>query len=108
MLSVVEHQHPLTSGERTDDMRTPDLPPSGGYSDQPQGTVCPPVSTGAAASLICFHYKNLRPMWAKDNMSKGSTIEDGFGSSWSITCPVCGNDSMHIVRPGKVQCENCD
>lgn len=34
------------------------------------------------------------------------TIEDGFGSSWSITCPHCGDDSMSVVRPGKVQCDS--
>lgn len=34
-------------------------------------------------------------------------IEDGFGSSWSAYCPECGNKSMHVVRPGKVQCSNC-
>ena len=35
------------------------------------------------------------------------TISDGFGSEWSITCPMCKQDTMHIVRPGKVQCRNC-
>ena len=36
-----------------------------------------------------------------------STIEDGFGSCWSAWCPSCGNKSMSIVRPGKVQCNHC-
>jgi hypothetical protein len=36
-----------------------------------------------------------------------SHIEDGFGSSWSIRCPECGQDSMQVVRPGKAQCSNC-
>lgn len=35
---------------------------------------------------------------------KDKTIEDGFGNAWSITCPTCGQDTMEIVRPGKVQC----
>jgi len=35
------------------------------------------------------------------------TISDGFGSEWSITCPMCKQDTMHVVRPGKVQCGNC-
>ena len=39
---------------------------------------------------------------------KKNTIEDGFGSSWSKTCCNCGKDAIHIVRPGKVQCGNCD
>jgi hypothetical protein len=32
------------------------------------------------------------------------TIEDGFGNAWSETCPTCGEQSMEVVRPGKVQC----
>ncbi len=35
-------------------------------------------------------------------------IEDGFGSGWSAWCPMCGEESMSIVRPGKVQCNNCE
>ncbi len=31
-------------------MNTHNLPPASGYSDQPQGEVCPPVQTGGAAS----------------------------------------------------------
>ena len=34
-------------------------------------------------------------------------VSDGFGSSWSKTCPMCGDDLMQIVRPGKVQCGRC-
>jgi len=36
-----------------------------------------------------------------------STIDDGFGNTWSITCPECKQQSMEIVRPGKAQCGNC-
>ena len=35
------------------------------------------------------------------------TIDDGFGSVWSAWCCRCGEKSMSIVRPGKVQCGNC-
>jgi len=35
------------------------------------------------------------------------TISDGFGSQWSIDCPMCGRRSMQIVRPGSAQCEHC-
>jgi len=35
------------------------------------------------------------------------TIEDGFGSVWSATCPNCGGKTMQVVRPGKVQCSQC-
>ena len=34
-------------------------------------------------------------------------IEDGFGSSWSAFCPMCGFKTMQVVRPGKVQCSFC-
>lgn len=35
------------------------------------------------------------------------TISDGFGSTWSKTCAMCGKKTMEIVRPGKVQCGEC-
>ena len=43
-----------------------------------------------------------------ESLENPNTIEDGFGNSWSIMCPLCKNPSMHIIRPGKVQCSNCD
>ena len=39
---------------------------------------------------------------------KDKIIEDGFGNRWYIKCPICNQDSMEIVRPGKVQCSNCE
>ena len=44
-------------------------------------------------------------MWNKETEEK--TLDDGFGSQWSNKCPNCGDFSMQIVRPGKVQCGNC-
>jgi len=38
---------------------------------------------------------------------KENIIEDGFGSAISKTCPMCGKDSMQVVRPGKFQCQYC-
>lgn len=35
------------------------------------------------------------------------TIEDGFGSKWSRTCPTCGLGTVHVNRPGEVQCDYC-
>lgn len=43
----------------------------------------------------------------EDDEEDGDTIEDGFGSEWSAWCPKCGEKSMEVVRPGKVQCGNC-
>jgi hypothetical protein len=34
-------------------------------------------------------------------------ITDGHGGRWSRTCPRCGKDTMHVVRPGEVQCREC-
>jgi len=39
-------------------MNTHDLPPASGYSDQPQGEVCPPVQTGGAASSGIYCIQN--------------------------------------------------
>lgn len=36
-----------------------------------------------------------------------STIDDGFGSEWSAWCCMCGRKSIHVVRPGNVQCGYC-
>lgn len=41
------------------------------------------------------------------NAENEKTIEDGFGSVWSLRCLDCGRNSMQVVRPGKVQCQYC-
>ena len=38
---------------------------------------------------------------------QGRVITDDCGGYWSIRCPMCGQDTMEIVRPGKVQCTKC-
>ena len=38
---------------------------------------------------------------------KTEYIDDGFGNQWDKKCPECGHNSMHVVRPGKIQCGNC-
>ena len=30
--------------------------------------------TNPEEQQICFHYSNLQPLWARDNMSKGSKV----------------------------------
>ena len=41
--------------------------------------------------------------------SGAENISDDFGNTWSAYCPNCGNKSMSVVRPGKVQCDlACD
>lgn len=47
------------------------------------------------------HMEEAGREWADD------TIVDGFGSAWSRCCPMCGRDSMVVVRPGKCQCSLC-
>ena len=47
--------------------------------------------------------------WVKlEKPNPEDTIEDGFGSMWSAFCPTCKQKSMVVVRPGKVQCNNCE
>jgi hypothetical protein len=46
--------------------------------------------------------RNLHPVEEPEDI-----ISDGFGSHWSIVCPECNRKSMHVVRPGKVQCGEC-
>jgi uncharacterized Zn finger protein (UPF0148 family) len=35
------------------------------------------------------------------------TVTDGY-AFWSSWCPQCGYKTIEIVRPGKVQCSNCE
>ena len=39
-------------------------------------------------------------------IEQDNTITDDY-QTWSKTCPMCGQDTMQVVRPGKVQCSNC-
>lgn len=45
---------------------------------------------------------------SKKKIKNSKSISDGYGSNWSITCPMCKRDSMQVMRPGKVQCKYCD
>ena len=36
------------------------------------------------------------------------TITDGFGNYWSIQCPLCGTNTMIVIRPGGARCSMCD
>ena len=49
----------------------------------------------------------VRRFMKAQSFSSEEVISDGFGSSWSRTCPTCKQKTMEIVRPGKVQCCNC-
>ena len=35
-------------------------------------------------------------------------IEDGFGTSSSAFCHICGTRSMYFNRPGDARCSNCE
>lgn len=52
-------------------------------------------------------YWDSAPMHSDLNTTS-DTIDDGFGSVWYKTCPECGKDTIEVVRPGKVQCTNCE
>ena len=60
-------------------------------------------------SLGGKHVKeNVVPACRSCNSKKGSreVITDGY-QIWPKKCAMCGNDSMQVVRPGKVQCCFC-
>ena len=40
-------------------------------------------------------------------MRKAPVLEDGFGNAWANWCHECEQYSLHVVRPGKVQCNIC-
>lgn len=42
-----------------------------------------------------------------ESINRDDSISDGFGGFWSAWCRECGKKSMHVVRPGKVQCSFC-
>jgi hypothetical protein len=44
----------------------------------------------------------------RETSQKFDTISDGLGSTWSKICPHCQKPAMHVVRPGKVQCGECE
>lgn len=41
------------------------------------------------------------------NLEIEDLITDGY-QYWSKKCCMCGQNTMYVVRPGKVQCGNCD
>jgi len=51
-------------------------------------------------ALIEFSAKCKNPTMGQE------TITDDY-QTWSKTCPMCDQDTMQVVRPGKVQCSNC-
>jgi hypothetical protein len=48
------------------------------------------------------------PVAKKKDRGKNDLVDDGFGSTWSAYCPDCGKKAVHVVRPGKAQCSNCE
>ena len=55
-----------------------------------------------AALARCTPYD---PLFPAPDLS--NCISDGFGSSISAWCPMCGGKTMQVVRPGKFQCTKC-
>ena len=44
---------------------------------------------------------------AKICTARLNNLKDGYGNAWKKTCPECKQDTMEIIRPGKVQCSEC-
>jgi hypothetical protein len=59
------------------------------------------IDLAAARSLEIEHLKELL------RCDPSAKISDGFGSTWSKTCPTCGLGTMRINRPGEAQCDYC-
>ena len=36
-----------------------------------------------------------------------ATVTDGY-QVWPRKCCMCGQNTIYVVRPGKIQCGNCD
>lgn len=56
---------------------------------------------------VTTEFNRIRPDGAAALADTKYTITDGFGNRWSRRCPDCGELSMEVVRPGKVQCGRC-
>jgi len=69
--------------------------------------VCGSLLSGNGQVLRCEDVGDNGCMFEQPK-EEGETIKDGFGSEWSIYCHECGRPSMHVVRPGKVQCGLCE
>ena len=71
-----------------------------------------PASTGRPGYDPRDLLKLYKELHAKEGsgvttLSLNDIISDGFGNEWSKKCSECGKMSMVVVRPGKVQCNNC-
>ena len=85
MLSVVEHQHPLTPGERMRPMKTSELPPNRGSTSTLKGEARPPVSTeGGLPFKTCPHCLSVFPA-ALPHFRKDSAKPDGL----TCRCTQC-------------------
>jgi len=62
-----------------------------------------PISKGGK-----HNKENVTPSCRSCNSSKGDRliVSDGY-QMWNKTCPICLENTIQVVRPGKVQCINC-
>jgi hypothetical protein len=97
MLLTVEHQYPLAPEERTDDMNKSLLLPTRGYSDQPQGEVCPPVQTGGGALMKTCPQCKMPKLFTAEFFRRDISTRTGLGN----TCRDCCRSASRISKQAK-------
>ena len=73
-------------------------PPSEPPDGDPVCRICEAPLEWTLVGWECTHYHDTE---------EEDAIYDGFGSSVSVVCPMCGDRTMQVVRPGKFQCSEC-
>ena len=52
--------------------------------------------TNAGQQRVAFHYLNLRPMWATENISKGSSLAVSPRKQWTLACIAEAREAVGI------------
>lgn len=80
------------------------------YANQRMNEIYPLPETDFGSAWVdayCQAVRDLNDSQQWVGVEEKETIADGFGGVWSKQCPTCGEMTMQVVRPGKVQCSKC-